>query len=83
MLGTRPLEDEILIKKAHSLLHFLATAILVISVFVSATSAEGCFSIVVGKEASADGFVIMAHNEDDGPPQIANYHNFLQLLVIC
>ena len=35
---------------------------------------EGCFSIVVGKNASVDGYVIMAHNEDDDPPQIVNHH---------
>jgi len=35
---------------------------------------EGCFSIVVGKDASVDGYVIMAHNEDDSPPQIVNHH---------
>ena len=33
-----------------------------------------CYSIVVGKDASSDGFVIMAHNEDDGPPCIVNHH---------
>jgi microsomal dipeptidase-like Zn-dependent dipeptidase/dipeptidase len=33
-----------------------------------------CFSIVVGKQASADGYVIMAHNEDDDAPQIVNHH---------
>jgi len=38
-----------------------------------ATFCEGCFSIVVGKNASADGFVMMAHNEDDAPPQIVNH----------
>jgi dipeptidase len=35
---------------------------------------EGCFSIVVGKNASADGYVIMAHNEDDDAPQIVNHY---------
>jgi hypothetical protein len=35
---------------------------------------EGCFSIVVGKNASVDGYVIMAHNEDDPSPQIVNHH---------
>lgn len=35
---------------------------------------QNCFSIVVGKDASADGWVIMGHNEDDGPPQIVNHH---------
>ncbi len=34
---------------------------------------EGCFSIVVGKKASTDGYVIMAHNEDDTPPQIVHH----------
>ena len=34
----------------------------------------GCFSIVVGKKASTDGYVLMAHNEDDGAPQIVNHH---------
>ncbi|MBU1652035.1 C69 family dipeptidase, partial [bacterium] len=34
---------------------------------------DGCFSIVVGKDASVDGCVIMAHNEDDWPPQVVNH----------
>jgi hypothetical protein len=34
---------------------------------------EGCFSIVVDKDASVDGYVIMAHNEDDSQPQIVNH----------
>ncbi len=34
----------------------------------------GCYSIVVGKDASSDGYVIMAHNEDDGPPCVVNHH---------
>ncbi len=33
-----------------------------------------CYSIVVGKDASSDGYVIMAHNEDDGPPCVVNHH---------
>lgn len=32
-----------------------------------------CFSIVVGKKVSTDGYVIMAHNEDDTPPQIVHH----------
>lgn len=35
---------------------------------------QGCFSVVVGKEASADGYVILGHNEDDSPPQVVNHH---------
>ncbi len=34
----------------------------------------GCFSVVVGKNASADGWVIMAHNEDDYIPQVVIHH---------
>ncbi|MDH4239517.1 MAG: C69 family dipeptidase [Phycisphaerae bacterium] len=39
-----------------------------------AAPCEGCFSIVAGKDASVDGYVIMAHNEDDTIPQIVNHH---------
>jgi dipeptidase len=39
-----------------------------------AAPCEGCFAVVVGKEASVDGYVIMAHNEDDDPPQIVNHY---------
>ena len=53
---------------------------LVVSVFLfiftllTASSVDACFTIVVGKDASADGFVMVAHNEDDSPPQIVNHH---------
>ena len=39
-----------------------------------AAPCEACFAVVVGKEASVDGYVIMAHNEDDDPPQIVNHY---------
>jgi len=38
-----------------------------------ASRCEGCFSVVVGKNVSTDGYVIMAHNEDDAPPQIVHH----------
>ena len=41
---------------------------------VSTASTQACFSVVVGKNASADGGVIMAHNEDDAGPQLVNHH---------
>jgi len=41
---------------------------------VSVDAGEGCFTIVVGKDASVDGGVIMAHNEDDAAPQLVNHH---------
>jgi len=34
----------------------------------------GCFTVVVGKEASVDGYVMVGHNEDDGPPLIVNHY---------
>ena len=39
-----------------------------------AATSDACFSIVVGKGASVDGHVIVAHNEDDGSPQVVNHH---------
>lgn len=43
-------------------------------VLAPATTCDACFSIVVGKDASTDGYVIMGHNEDDGAPQVVNHH---------
>ena len=51
----------------------VVVSVLILVVVLPAGSCEGCFSIVVGRKASADGFVIMAHNEDDTPPQIVNH----------
>lgn len=47
--------------------------LLVACLFVAAPC-RACFSVVVGKNASTDGCVIVAHNEDDGAPQIVNHH---------
>ena len=52
------------------LLIFLALSLLLAIPAV----APACFSIVAGKNASVDGQIIMAHNEDDWPPQIVNHH---------
>ncbi len=43
-------------------------------ILAPAATCKACFSIVVGKGASADGYVIMGHNEDDGAPQVVNHH---------
>ncbi|NIP27051.1 MAG: hypothetical protein GWN67_29015 [Phycisphaerae bacterium] len=51
------------------------TLFLLSAIFLLPTApSEGCFSIVAGKDASADGYVIIAHNEDDTIPQIVNHH---------
>jgi dipeptidase len=52
-----------------------AAGLLALSLLIAMPAvAPACFSVVVGKNASVDGQVIMAHNEDDGPPQIVNHH---------
>lgn len=51
-------------------------AVLLVAAFCLANARPGvaCFSIVVGKSASVDGCVLVAHNEDDSPPQVVNHH---------
>ncbi len=48
--------------------------VLACTLLAATTPSRACFSIVVGKGASADGCVIVGHNEDDGAPQIVNHH---------
>lgn len=61
-------------KIPYSTLSIATTFILALLLLVPAVPCEGCFAIVVGKDASVDGYVIMAHNEDDHPPQIVNHY---------
>ena len=53
---------------------FFVTAVFVFFFTNLTAECRACYSIVVGKKASVDGCVIMAHNEDDGPPQIVNHN---------
>ncbi len=53
-------------------------AVLAITILTVAVPGRACFSIVVGKNASADGCVLVGHNEDDGAPQIVNHHKLLR-----
>ncbi|MGE5294059.1 MAG: C69 family dipeptidase, partial [Solirubrobacterales bacterium] len=53
-------------------------AVLAITVLTVAVPGRACFSIVVGKDASVDGCVLVGHNEDDGAPQIVNHHKLLR-----
>ncbi|MHC4584552.1 MAG: C69 family dipeptidase [Planctomycetota bacterium] len=53
---------------------FSIVAVFVFCLAILAAKCDACYSIVVGKNASVDGCVIIAHNEDDGPPQIVNHH---------
>ncbi|MGB2698064.1 MAG: C69 family dipeptidase [Candidatus Zixiibacteriota bacterium] len=54
---------------------FTGATVFIFAVFILAPAVlgDGCFSILVGKDVSADGYVIMAHNEDDSPPQMVNH----------
>jgi len=52
----------------------ITTFVLAVLLFGSTAWGEGCFTIVVGKDVSADGYVIMAHNEDDSAPQVVNHY---------
>ena len=56
------------------ILPVLALFVLGTIFLLPAAPCEGCFSIVAGKDASVDGYVITAHNEDDTIPQIVNHH---------
>lgn len=54
----------------------ISTILLVLMALAStamSTENDNCFSIVVGRNASADGHLLVAHNEDDGPPQVVNH----------
>jgi len=44
-----------------------------------AKSQFNCFSILAGKDATVDGAVLFAHNEDDGGPQLINYYRVPRL----
>jgi dipeptidase len=48
--------------------------IILVCTLLAARPCRACFSIVVGRGASADGCVIVGHNEDDEAPQIVNHH---------
>jgi hypothetical protein len=50
------------IKRKGSLLELQLTA---------TESTHACFSIVAGKSATKDGSVLLAHNEDNGPDDVA------------
>ncbi len=52
----------------------ISVLILILALLPTAIPCRACFSIVVGKNASADGCVIVGHNEDDPAPQVVNHH---------
>jgi len=63
----------VLVKKIRWALPALIVVALTMGIQPAAGQDGGCFSVVVGKDVSTDGWVLMAHNEDDENPQIVNY----------
>ncbi len=53
---------------------YIILIVLTCALLTAAVPCGACFSIVVGKDVSADGCVIVGHNEDDEAPQIVNHH---------
>ena len=56
---------------------FLFTSLLLLTVFTPAQSQQGglnCFTMVAGKDATVDGSVIIAHNEDDHGKNLVNWY---------
>lgn len=53
-----------------------AIAFIVLCLLFPVYGQEGqeCFSVLAGKDATVDGSVLFAHNEDDPWPQIVNWH---------
>ncbi|MDT8402314.1 MAG: C69 family dipeptidase [Bacteroidales bacterium] len=55
----------------------LLTVLVLLTAFVSGQSLPGafnCSTIIVGKDASATGHVLIGHNEDDGGMQVVNLY---------
>ncbi len=58
---------------------FKQSRFLLISIFItfsvfSQNNSYNCFSVLVGKDASIDGSVFLAHNEDDGGERAINWY---------
>ena len=60
-----------------------AYSILILSLFVTALAGQSlpegfnCSTVIVGKDASATGKVLIGHNEDDGGMQVVNFHKII------
>ncbi|PIE88788.1 MAG: hypothetical protein CSA04_00065 [Bacteroidetes bacterium] len=52
----------------------LGLFLLIFSASLAQEEAFNCYTVIVGKKASADGAVLVAHNEDDFGEQIVNFY---------
>ena len=66
-------------KTCPKLLPVSAAFILILLALLAAAPARACFTIVAGKNATVDGSVIMAHNEDNSPPQVVNHYKITRI----
>lgn len=56
---------------------FLISFLCILSINAQTSrSDQNCSTIIVGKDASVSGYVIVAHNEDDGGNQIVNFYKY-------
>jgi dipeptidase len=60
-------------KKIPGIAEVILSLVLILSYVSPIFGGHDCFTMAVGKNASADGHVLMAHNEDDGGPQIVHH----------
>jgi dipeptidase len=51
-----------------------ASAIILLLLAASGSSAEDCFTVIVGRNASANGCVMLAHTEDISPQPVVNHY---------
>lgn len=66
--------SEAKVKSGFSVSCFLLfTFYFLFSIFYFSLSSSACMTFVVGKKASATGYVIVGHNEDDWPPLVAHH----------
>ncbi len=66
----------------HRIFSFLLIFIIGLSSALAQNTAQdgmNCFSILVGKKATVDGSVLLAHNEDDFPFSVVNWYKVLLL----
>ena len=52
---------------------FIVAMMSAVAVFGLATDAEACTAVLVGKDASTTGRVILGHNEDDDPSLVVRH----------
>ena len=51
----------------------IAVAVLLFGPSWCGSPAYGCYAVIVGREASADGSVLVGHNEQNGGQRILNF----------